>query len=381
MEVIYALELTDHTVEPASPLIEPASPLIEPASPIVELAQLTIESASPTVESEQPTVETASSTVEPAHSPIEPASLTVEPATLTIEPLQPLSSHSRQIQEPTPEPTQFTCLRCGYKSLHKQHLQNHLKRKIECSPILLNVSRQELLSKITVKEKRKRNENNQFKCSRCNKEYASSASFCIHNQTCKTRHAANAQPPESTVTTSDLATVVRELQREVANNKAEIERLQRNSVPRKRTLPKVTTPIINPHPIGNEDLSPLSPEFIQECLEYCRDKLPWNTPHGIENLLAKLYTIPENRNVRIVNKREQLMESKQDEKSWSMESNKNALNRMIRRAIDIIRMYCPEGIDPEKDTYLTVIYNGKASICEPVRKQLYVLLLNVWKRQ
>ena len=47
----------------------------------------------------------------------------------------------------------YTCERCGYCSLYKGNLKNHLNRKIICKPLLKDIGIVELKEKINKKEK------------------------------------------------------------------------------------------------------------------------------------------------------------------------------------------------------------------------------------
>ena len=47
----------------------------------------------------------------------------------------------------------FTCERCGYCSLYKGNLKNHLNRKIICKPLLKDIGIVELNEKINKKGK------------------------------------------------------------------------------------------------------------------------------------------------------------------------------------------------------------------------------------
>jgi len=47
----------------------------------------------------------------------------------------------------------FTCERCGYCSLYKGNIKNHLNRKIICKPLLKDISIEELKAKINKNRK------------------------------------------------------------------------------------------------------------------------------------------------------------------------------------------------------------------------------------
>ena len=81
--------------------------------------------------------------------------------------------------------TVHQCQRCGYEGSKKDYLMNHLKRKIECTPLLSNVPAKTLLDALYTREKNSYDtETDSYVCGYCNKHYKSSMTKYRHTITC-----------------------------------------------------------------------------------------------------------------------------------------------------------------------------------------------------
>ncbi len=67
--------------------------------------------------------------------------------------------------------TNYVCIRCGLDFFEKQHLKQHLKKKIICMPIELNVDRNIQLDELI---------KTGIKCDKCNGFYKNEASLRKH---------------------------------------------------------------------------------------------------------------------------------------------------------------------------------------------------------
>jgi hypothetical protein len=65
------------------------------------------------------------------------------------------------------------CIRCGLEFIEKQHLKQHLKKKLICMPIEKNIDRLEQLAQLNKKEG--------ILCNKCNRIYKNSNSLRMHN--------------------------------------------------------------------------------------------------------------------------------------------------------------------------------------------------------
>ena len=74
---------------------------------------------------------------------------------------------------------EFKCERCGYSSIYKSALLNHLNKKNICKPILSNKNRDELIKNFKPTYIKK------LQCSKCDKEFSSKSSLSTHKKVCK----------------------------------------------------------------------------------------------------------------------------------------------------------------------------------------------------
>jgi hypothetical protein len=192
-----------------------------------------------------------------------------------------------------------------------------------------------------------------------------------------------------------------ELREKLANQEARIDQLQQelktstintttnnNTTIHNNNNGTINNNNINILAFGKEDLSSLTPEFMQECLWRCQDHsmLPDDNVHGITKLMEKIHSVPENRNVRVLNKKEQLMEYKEDTGRWVPEKKSNVLNMVLNRGVHVIITYCDEnpevedgekleGIGDEIKEHLQCLKNSNSPVRDPVKNDLYVMLL------
>jgi hypothetical protein len=277
----------------------------------------------------------------------------------------------------------FDCVRCGYQAKYKQHLQKHLNKKILCDPIVSDIDRTEALSAINVRERASRNANNKLACDYCSKEFASRGSKYQHSRNCKSK-------PDNTVK------LLQDLQNKLANQEARIDQLQQElkATTINNTTNNITTNNctinnnINILAFGQEDLSFLTPEFMQECVWRCQDHdvLPNDNIHGITKLIEMIHSVPQNRNVRILSKRDRLMQYKADTGNWVTDENENVLNMVLNRGVDVLVTYWRE--HPEIDEYeklegvhediyehIQRLQTDNSPIRKPPKRGLYVVFV------
>jgi hypothetical protein len=70
------------------------------------------------------------------------------------------------------------CKRCGCSFTRKNNLKNHINKKILCDPIVLDISKEDMLNDIDLLKTR-------FICELCNKEFSSKQGKYQHKRTCK----------------------------------------------------------------------------------------------------------------------------------------------------------------------------------------------------
>ena len=76
---------------------------------------------------------------------------------------------------------EFSCMRCGYKSKHKQCVINHLSRKTKCEPTVEDIDPTELIAKLQHKEYNAKT----YDCKYCSTRFNTCSSRARHYKVCK----------------------------------------------------------------------------------------------------------------------------------------------------------------------------------------------------
>ena len=113
--------------------------------------------------------------------------------------------------------------------------------------------------------------------------------------------------------------------------------------------------------------------------------LPDDRVNGITKLLKQIHSIPENKNVRVKNLRNSLMETR---KKNRIEDKGVVLNKMLERGFEVINTFkCDNsdievvdikftGIMDEINDYLKDIQEGQPSVCNPIKRDMWIMLVN-----
>lgn len=250
------------------------------------------------------------------------------------------------------------CKRCGLHFSRKQTLVNHLQRVNTCEALLENISVEQLLNEM---KKPKLTEG--FQCEYCELYFKNSQGKYQHKRSCKKK------PKES----------IRHLIHKVDELTKELDTLKTNSytynVQQNNNFIN-----INLKEFGLESQQHLSQELLNRCFA---DK-------GIVELIQNLHfdkTCPENHNVRLKSKKQELMEIYSDGK-WQVKDQDQTLTELIQSGYRILRMHGKknkenimeeEGMDEndfnEITGWLENIYEDQ-KFQKPVKRDLIILFIN-----
>jgi hypothetical protein len=226
---------------------------------------------------------------------------------------------------------EYLCDRCGWKTIFKTQLRNHYFRKKPCKPLLKIIEIRDLLERdfpelypvindITTNEKDTNKTN--YNCKFCNKLFKSYYS--------KWRHETQRCGSHNDSFISQIKDkIIEELVGKIGNQT--INNTVNNSV---NNFDNSITVTINA--FGNENISYLSNTFLDSLL-----KIPYSS---VPKLLEHIHfneEFPENKNVRITNKKDKWAE-KNNGSSWEFVPKNNLINDMIINGFNILETHFEE---------------------------------------
>ena len=254
----------------------------------------------------------------------------------------------------------FVCKRCHYTASTKQALVKHLNKQKTCSILFENIERSTLLEEL--KEKKKDLNNDCSYCKYCNQGFNTKSNMYRHTKICK----ANLTTLEDI---NKLKKELDQLKKMMGNNfiQNNIQNIQNNFN-------------IELKDFGCEKQAHLSKELLHRCFA---DK-------AIVDLIESLHfdkDCPENHNVRLKSKKQELMEIYSDGK-WQVKDQDKTLTELIQSGYRILRMHgkkyksdIMEEEDIDEDDYnetikwLESIYEDK-KLQKPVKRDLIILFIN-----
>lgn len=193
----------------------------------------------------------------------------------------------------------YMCDRCGYNTNLKINLQNHLKRKHICSPVLSNVDREELLNRLVKKPA--------LECPNCK--------VILKNKVAKCRHLKTCNP-----IITNLVEKINKLEKEIQNlNKENKKIVQQNTNCNNTTTNNTYNITLNNFCCENTKY--LSPRLLVSCL----------VDMDIPRLLEQIHfdpAHPENHTVKIKNINKKLLQYYEDGR-WKIEQSDKVLEDMI----------------------------------------------------
>lgn len=204
---------------------------------------------------------------------------------------------------------EFVCMLCGSTFKRKHHLQQHLRRKIPCSPLndTCNLT-QEVLQKNKLERK--------YGCKFCDKKYTQISNRSAHQKICPNNIDKNNGKNQSLV---ELNAAVKDIQ-------SKLNSVLSKAAPNVTNVNNVTNNIIIMNNFGNENYDHLSESFIKSCV---KQKL-----QGVEQLVESIHfhaDAPHNMNIRHKSIRDNLVEVRHNDK-WVVRDSNTAFETMIRKS-------------------------------------------------
>lgn len=264
------------------------------------------------------------------------------------------------------------CKRCGYNGGTKQALVKHFLRKQTCEPLTpdRNCDIHLLYVELTGKEFER------FKCDFCDHESSSISNNKTHMQTCVHRKTQDLNKIPGSLSSESIPKAVLE---ELASLRKELDDLRAKKNPT-TSIGNIQINNFNLQPFGKEETGHLDHEFLTNCL--------LNQAKGVTTLLNRIHfdpQTPQNNNIRVKSKKQNLLEKVVDDGSWEQCDKNNTLDDMIRKGYKILFSHFiankEEDIEIKERTedlqmWFTDMCSKKGEEYYRLRRDMYVLVLN-----
>ena len=204
------------------------------------------------------------------------------------------------------------CGRCGYTTNKASTLRTHLQKTKVCQPLVKDVSRDVLLASLTRVDEG-------CSCQGCSKKLATYVSLQRHQSKCVAYLAQELKDVQSQLHNA-LQVVLPNSPLPTPNVIAAPNITTQNNTHNNHSTNNIT---ININAHGNEDLSHLTPEFFKACVQ--------NGAAGLVKFIDKVHfdaAHPENKNVRLLSKKQQLL-YKYEDGNWVQCDRNFTLDKMI----------------------------------------------------
>lgn len=247
-----------------------------------------------------------------------------------------------------------SCERCGYETNRLSNLKKHLQRKIPCEAKQGDVAPSILLNKLHSNE----NIPKKVHCNKCGKEYADYCGLLFHQKRgCQQENIQNT-----------LQNTIRNIVQ------SEIEKFKGTVVNANHYGDNIINFNLNNY--GNENLSYLTTDFLDDCVKRLNN--------GMKNLVQHIHfnpQVPENRNIRVLSKKQNLLETFRDG-AWHPCDKNNTLDEMIKKGYRILFQHFlnttldSEGISDQISKYFVNLMNRETEEYFQLRRDLYVMILD-----
>lgn len=267
----------------------------------------------------------------------------------------------------------YSCLRCGYETTYKTNFKNHLKRKYICEAKLEDVcleyiydyynlysSNKKLVNNTQIthnntqiphKNTQKHINNKSLICQHCGKIFSRIDSLSRHKKKyCKKNKKKNKETDELKKEISMLKKeniLLKKLREEDKKNiMKEVEKLIIKNMKSKVTNIHNNLTNSNNKTINNNNI--IINNYGEENVDYITDKILTKLLRNPDSSLVKLIRIkhfdpnhPENRNIRITNKKLPFAEVVEDKK-WKLRKKEHVLEELVDKNSMILDIHYEE---------------------------------------
>ena len=230
----------------------------------------------------------------------------------------------------------FICERCGYSSIYKSNLRNHLNRKNKCNPIIKDIGIVELKAKMNQnhpneskmnpnESKMNPNESKKYICKFCVQVYSTNSNLHKHMKKCPSIEKYDKNDADK------ILNYIKILDKERKQLTKKIEELLIKGTVTNNTNNNIMNQqniIINNY--GKENLDYITPDYLTELL-----KKPFG---AIQSLLKTLHfneEHPENNNIKIPNKKEKYV-TVYNSGNWEFKNKKDVIENIVDNGYNML---------------------------------------------
>lgn len=262
----------------------------------------------------------------------------------------------------------YRCKRCDKELSTKQSLERHLTKKTACTA---KDSEHEIAVDVLIEELNKAEPSNALKCPKCSKEFSSRQSKYKHLKFhCKEDPIVASIEERIT----NLERLIQNLNAHTPGSNSNVHINNGNQINNNITFQ------VNSY--GNERLDHLNSDFLTKCL--------FSQNNGIKALMKEIHfnpELPENHNIRVLSKKQNLLE-KYEDGAWHPCDKNNTLDDMIRKGYKILFTHLAEksqtlSYDNETvhrneyvNSYLNKIMRREGNVYFQLRRDLYMMILD-----
>ena len=257
----------------------------------------------------------------------------------------------------------WMCKRCGHESTTKCNLLKHLQRKTPCKETHSSISIEDHINELTHREYNERT----YDCNFCSRKFNSSKNRSRHHKICKEKPVA--VNPVTDETIKDLIAVLKEYFSSPDKSIKNVLTTNSNNTTINNNIQ------INLNSYGNEDLSHISKEFLDDCCV--------RLGVGMRNLVQHIHfnpDVPNNQNIKVLSNKQQLYQVFTDGQ-WHPKEKHNALDELIKKGYRILVKHFLatekeeiKNVSDQIQSYLFSLLNRKSENYYQLRRELHVMV-------